>query len=114
MKRKTFTLSTSLRSLSFSLLILIGFISSSRGQGTFEKIYGTSLYDVANSMEITTDGGFIMVGQSGAVYDTCTADIALVKCDSDGSIDWTQTYYAPTCDAAYGIKQTADHGYMVT
>lgn len=96
------------------VVFLNGLIRDCDAQSTYEKIYGTPLYDVANSMETTADHGFILVGLSGAVFDTCNSDFALVKCDADGTIQWTQTYKTPACDQGLGIKQTPDHGYLAT
>jgi hypothetical protein len=83
-------------------------------QSIFEKIYSTPLYDVAYSVENTANGGFILAGQSGTVYDTCTTDLLITKCDAEGNVEWSNTYATPACDQAFDLHQTSDGGYLVT
>ena len=96
------------------LLLLITAAISASAQSTFEKLYRTDDYDVTNSLEQTADNGYILVGQSGPVYDTCTSDMILVKCDEDGNVQWSNRYSTIFCDQGWDVKQTTDHGYIVT
>jgi hypothetical protein len=83
-------------------------------QSTFEKLYRTNDYDITNNVELTADGGYILVGQSGPVYDTCTCDMFLVKCDAEGNIQWSNRYATVFCDQGWDVKQTSDQGYVLT
>lgn len=98
------------------MIILLFSIPSlhSHAQTTFEKIYWTGEYDVSNNVELTSDGGYMLVGQSGPVYDTCICDMILVKCDADGNIEWSNRYGSENCDQGWDVKQTDDGGYIVT
>jgi hypothetical protein len=97
----------------FSTLLLGSTIFICTGQSTFEKIYATDNYDVAQCIEITSDHGFILTGLSGVSMDTCTTDIIVTKCDVNGDIEWSNLYSLPSCEQGYDIKQTADDGYVV-
>jgi len=96
----------------FAFLILLFGIS--KAQNTFEKIYGTDDYDVAWDVETTADHGFVLAGESGHAWDTCTADFILLKCDANGNMQWANRYATIFCDQAYDVKQTPDHGYLLT
>ncbi|MFI5135543.1 MAG: hypothetical protein ACHQD9_06795, partial [Chitinophagales bacterium] len=99
----------------FLLLFIMAMLSQfSFSQSTFEKIYGTDQYDITNGVETTADHGFILVGESGPAWDTCTADFILVKCDENGNMQWANRYATIFCDEGYDVKQTSDHGYIVT
>ncbi len=61
--------------------------TSALGDTLWSKHYGTSDWDIATSMDTTTDGGFILVGNT---YDTGNSytDIFIVKTDADGNQLW--------------------------
>ena len=102
-----------LRALCFSILLWSTFIDVCLGQTSFEKIYATENYDVAQSLEITADHGFILVGVSGVTFDTCITDMIVTKCNVQGNIQWSNLYSMPSCEQGYDIKQTSDHGYVL-
>jgi hypothetical protein len=99
--------------LGLSLIFLSVSVDLCHGQTSFEKIYATDHYDVAHSLEITADHGFILVGVSGVTFDTCITDMIVTKCDEQGNIEWSNLYSMPSCEQGYDIKQTADHGYVL-
>ncbi len=64
-------------------------------------------------MEQTTDGGFIVAGQSNS--PTYANGICLVKTNSDGDTLWTKIIAQGNySDFTYCIKQTSDGGYAIT
>jgi hypothetical protein len=74
------------------------------------KTYGDT---AAQSIQQTTDGGYIVAGATGPfVYDL---DALVMKLDSSGNIDWQKTYGDRwgAWDKAKSIQQTADGGYIV-
>ena len=78
----------------------------------WQKTFGGGLDDRAYSIQQTTDGGYIVAGEtysSGA--DGC--DICVLKLNSDGEMVWQQTFGGNGDDAALSIQQTADDGYIV-
>jgi len=76
------------------------------------RTYGGSSHEWANSIQQTTDGGYIAAGWSssfGADYE----DLYLVKIDSLGDTLWTRTHGGNGSDWASSIQQTSDGGYVM-
>jgi hypothetical protein len=91
---------------------------NSLGNIQWEKSYGGSLGDGANSIEQTADHGYIIAGISNSNDGQITnnhgvADYWVIKTDSTGNIAWQKTYGGTGTDRANSIKQTADGGYII-
>ncbi len=82
------------------------------GNSVWTKAFGGSLWDWAESVQQTTDGGYIITGMtesSGAGgWDTW-----LIKTDSSGEAEWTRTFGAANCDHGTSVRQTIDGGYII-
>ena len=79
---------------------------------TWAKIFGGVNEDVAHSVQQTSDGGYIVAGEtssSGAAF----IDIWIIKLTPNGDIDWQKTFGGANDDVAYSIQQTSDGGYIV-
>jgi len=81
------------------------------GNAEWEKTYGGSEWDDGLSIEQTTDGGYIIAGNSGS--SSVNGDGYVVKTDASGNIEWEKTVGGSEYDCAHAIKQTADGGYIV-
>src|SRR5690349_21339664 len=79
----------------------------------FEKTFGGSRDDYGHALARTSDGGYILAGQSYSFGDT-TSDTYLVKTDADGNQQWMKTMGSDTLDGANSILQTSDGGYFIT
>lgn len=82
------------------------------------KCYGSSGNDIARCIKQTTDGGFIIAGQSnfndGHVSgNKGNYDCWIVKTDSDGDIVWQRSLGGNNKDIANSIYQTADGGFIM-
>ena len=77
------------------------------GNVIWSKAYGTSgcEYAFGHCLEHTTDGGYILTGQTDAAQG-----MFLMKIDSAGNIGWSRYYDGQW---AHGVKQTADRGYIM-
>jgi uncharacterized delta-60 repeat protein len=83
------------------------------GNITWQKTYGGSGADSVNSIQQTSDGGFIVAGESKS-FGAGDKDIWVLKINSSGGIQWQKTYgEAATEDSAYSIRQTSDGGFIV-
>ena len=84
----------------------------SDGNPLWQKTYGGGNWDVANSIEQTTDGGYIVAGRT-ASFGAGRGDFWVLKLDSGGNPLWQKTYGGVTFDCAESIQQTTDGGYIV-
>ena len=81
------------------------------GSVAWQKTYGGLSYDVAYSIQQTSDGGYIVAGYTNS-FGT-GGDIWVLKLNADGSIAWQKTYGGSGSDEPYSIQQTSDGGYIV-
>jgi len=82
------------------------------GDVQWQKTYGGPNWDMAYSIQQTSDGGYIVAGMTqsfGAGYP----DIWVLKLDPNGDVQWQKTYGGPYDDRTFSIQQTADGGYIV-
>ena len=84
--------------------------TDSAGDTLWTKKYGSDQYDFCHSAQITSDGGFILIGESD--YDMSKRMLA-IKTDSLGEISWSHNY-GPGANGDYGrsVQQTSDGGYI--
>jgi len=86
--------------------------TDANGNIQWAKTYGGTYDDVAYSVQQTSDGGYIVAGETrsfGAGY----RDIFLIKTDASGNLQWAKTYGGTSDDLAYSVQQTSDGGYIV-
>jgi len=81
------------------------------GDYDWQKTYGGANDDFAHFIEKTTDGGYIVAGQSFSF--NALGDMWVLKLKLDGSIDWQRTYYGVNPDAVRSIQKTPDGGYII-
>ncbi len=82
------------------------------GQITFQKVIALNYGSLANAIQQTNDGGYIIVGS--ALIDTSgNEDICLVKTNTNGDTLWTRTFGGINEDEGYSVQQTSDEGYIV-
>jgi len=88
------------------------------GEPIWQKSYGGSGDDYANSVAQTTDGGYIVAGTSNSIDGDVSgnhgdADYWLVKLDASGDLIWQKSYGGSGDDYANAVAQTMDGGYIV-
>lgn len=93
---------------------------SSSGSIQWQKSLGGSSVDHTNSIDLTTDGGYVIAGYTGSRdgdvsgnLDTVYAQYWIVKLDAAGALQWQKSYGGSMDDAAQSIQQTSDGGYIV-
>ena len=82
------------------------------GTQTWTKTFGGSGTDLAQSVQPTSDGGYIIAGSTDS-YGAGGGDAYLVKTDADGNQVWAKTFGGAGGDGASSVRQTSDGGYIV-
>lgn len=93
----------------------------STGSLEWQKSLGGTSGESANSIQQTTDGGYIIAGTScsndgdvtGHHGPTNYTDCWVVKLDSVGNKQWQKSLGGTATDVAQSIQQTLDGGYIV-
>jgi len=90
------------------------------GDLVWETNLGGSHYDEAKSIQQTTDGGYIVAGESRSYGgdgdvggNNGLSDYWIVKLDASGDLVWETNLGGSDWDNAYSIQQTTDGGYIV-
>jgi hypothetical protein len=78
----------------------------------WNKTFGGSGIDWAYSVQQTSDGGYIVAGDTGS-YGAGDFDVWLIKTDPSGNVTWNKTFGGSGNDGAYSVQQTSDGGYIV-
>jgi len=79
----------------------------------WEQIIGGSRQDIAYSVWQTTDGGYIMAGQTRSYSVGDEWHAYLLKTDASGNMEWEQALTENVHSSASSIEQTTDSGYII-
>lgn len=83
------------------------------GLVTFEKTFGLSGEDRGQSIQQTSDGGYIIAGSTSS-FGAGSLDVYLLKTDSDGAGEWGNSFGGTSYDVGNSVFQTTDGGYIIT
>jgi len=86
--------------------------TDANGNLQWAKTYGGTNYDYAYSVRQTSDGGYIVAGETWS-FGAGGVDIFLIKTNASGNLQWAKTYGGTDWDYAYSVQQTSDGGYIV-
>jgi hypothetical protein len=91
------------------------------GVGTlqWQKCLGGTSYEVAKSIQQTTDGGYILTGYTNSNDGDVSGnhgymDVWVVKLDGVGTLQWQKCLGGTVNDDGFSIQQTMDGGYILT
>src|ERR1043165_7244064 len=89
-----------------------------KGKKQWQKSYGGSMSDIANSIQVTSDSGFIVAGVSYSNDDDVTdnhgnGDAWIIKLDKNGTLQWQKAFGGSLFDIANDVHQTPDGGLIV-
>ncbi|MCX7012548.1 MAG: dockerin type I repeat-containing protein [Candidatus Sumerlaeota bacterium] len=82
------------------------------GPTRFMKTFGGANFDYGNSVQQTTDGGYVLAGWTQS-YGAGGDDAWLIKTDAAGNKQWDRTFGGASGDWAASVQQTADGGYVL-
>jgi gliding motility-associated-like protein len=91
----------------------------SLGTLQWENSYGGSIDEYSSAIIQTTDGGYIVTGQTYSHDGNVSgnhggSDIWIIKLNSTGTLVWQKCYGGSNDDIGRAIQQTTDFGYIVT
>ena len=90
--------------------------TDSDGTEEWNKTFGGSDDDVGYSVKQTTDGGYIITGNTTIwrYQGSSKHEILLIKTDSQGTEEWSKTFGGNHRDSGHSVQQTIDGGYIIT
>jgi len=105
--------------LILSLFLSTLYLTAQAPSIEWQKSLGGSGSDIGRSIQQTTDGGYIVVGESNSTNGDVTGnhgniDFWVVKLTSTGVIDWQKSLGGTGSDQGFSVQQTTDGGYIVT
>lgn len=86
--------------------------TDSNGNKQWDKTFGGSEYDEGHSIQLTRDGGYILLGWTMS-YGAGEKDFWLIKTDARGKKQWDRTFGGKDDDAGFSVQQTSDGGYVL-
>ena len=92
------------------------------GNIVWQKCLGGSNYDYGEDIKASTDGGYIILGETHSLDGDIktrhinniqnAGDVWVIKVDKEGNIIWEKTYGGSFHEVANSIEQTNDGGYI--
>ena len=91
------------------------------GTVQWQKLFGGTGEDYANSIRQTSDGGYVVAGQSfssnsgtlAGLTNNGVSDVWVLKLNVSGDIQWQKFFGGTGEDYANSIRQTSDGGYIL-
>ena len=78
----------------------------------WSKTYGGSGSDKAYAIEQTSDGGYVLVGETYS-FGLGWSDVYIIKTDANGKLIWQKVYGGTYYDVGRAIQRTVDNCYII-
>jgi hypothetical protein len=93
-----------------------GWVMKVGGDGNiiWQKKYGGPGRDLAKSVHPTSDGGYVVAGETRSYgSDPLHPDAWILRLDANGGVLWQKTYGGAGLDSAASVRPTNDGGFIV-
>ncbi len=87
--------------------------TDSNGYQQWNRTFGGAGSDWAESMEPTSEGGYILAGLTPSLNLNTWNDALLIKTDANGNLQWNKTFGGAGDNRVYSVQQTLNGGYML-
>ena len=82
------------------------------GNEMWHKTFGGKSHDYGSSVQETSDGGFIIVGETYS-FGAGGEDVYLIRTDRDGNEVWHKTFGGNSDDYGRSVQETSDGGFII-
>ncbi len=82
------------------------------GDIVWQKTYGGANSDSAAAVEVTSDGGYLLVGRTKS-FGAGNDDGWCLRIDASGNVLWQKTYGGAKSDGFNAVRVTSDGGFIV-
>jgi len=86
--------------------------TDAEGNTLWARTYGGGEWETGNSVQQTTDGGYIVGGSAESFSGGWDSDLYLLKADANGDTLWARTYGGRDDEIGQSVQQTSDGGYI--
>ncbi len=86
--------------------------TDAEGTEQWNRTIGGNYRDIAYSVRQTSDGGYIIQGQTDP-YGSGFYDLWLLKTDAEGTEQWNRTFGGDSNGRLHSLQQTFDGGYIL-
>ena len=86
--------------------------TNSNGELDWNKTFGGSDYEEPNQVLETSDGGYLILGDTQS-YGAGETGIWLLKTNSNGELDWNKTFGGSNNYDSEQVFETSDGGYLI-
>lgn len=87
--------------------------TDNQGKEEWANSYGTNLYEIGRGIELTPDGGYIMIGYTGEIAPPAK-DVLIIKTDRNGNEIWRKTIDDSPIDEGLSVVKTDDDHFIIS